>query len=189
MEEQPRRELHQPTRRRERKMQRFKSSGSAQRFLSAHAAVFNTFNVQRHLASASTHRTFRAAAMSTWRKAVTLLEISRAARLVALFRRQRDKALPRKAACEGAGDDLGDYPHAGVFAFQANSSPCADLFGPSACAAEAISAPFGQSNFLISSPGTLPIHFNLFRSLIGRYHLRLCDRDHRRRLRLGSRRA
>jgi transposase-like protein len=42
---------HQPIRRRERKMQRFKSSGSAQRFLSAHAAVFNTFNVQRHLTS------------------------------------------------------------------------------------------------------------------------------------------
>ena len=62
---------HQPTRRRERKMQRFKSSGSAQRFLSTHAAVFNTFNVQRHLTSASTHRTFRAAAMSTWREAVT----------------------------------------------------------------------------------------------------------------------
>ena len=62
---------HQPTRRRERKMQRFKSSGLAQRFLSAHAAVFNTFNVQRHLTSASTHRTFRAAAMSTWREAVT----------------------------------------------------------------------------------------------------------------------
>jgi putative transposase len=40
---------HQPTRRRERKMQRFKSSGSAQKFLSSHAAVFNTFNVQRHL--------------------------------------------------------------------------------------------------------------------------------------------
>jgi putative transposase len=61
---------HQPTRRRERKMQRFKSSGS-QRFLSAHAAVFNTFNVQRHLTSASTHRTFRAAAMNTWRGTVT----------------------------------------------------------------------------------------------------------------------
>jgi transposase-like protein len=57
---------HQPTRRRERKMQGFKSRGSAQRFLSTHAAVYNTFNVQRHLTSASTHRHFRAAAMDTW---------------------------------------------------------------------------------------------------------------------------
>ena len=61
---------HQPTRRRERKMQRFKSAGSAQKFLSIHAAVYNTFNVQRHLASAQTHRTLRAVAMSTWREAV-----------------------------------------------------------------------------------------------------------------------
>src|SRR5450755_3425661 len=61
---------HQPTRRRERKMQRFKSPGSAQKFLSTHAAVYNTFNVQRHLTSARTHRTFRAAAMNTWRDAV-----------------------------------------------------------------------------------------------------------------------
>src|SRR5208282_2391633 len=61
---------HQPTRRRERKMQRFKSPGSAQKFLSAHAAVYNTFNVQRHLASAQTHRVLRAAAMSTWRRVV-----------------------------------------------------------------------------------------------------------------------
>ena len=42
---------HQPTRRRERKMQRFKSPGSAQRFLSAQVAVHNTFNTQRHLVS------------------------------------------------------------------------------------------------------------------------------------------
>jgi transposase-like protein len=28
-------------------MQRFKSAGSAQKFLSIHAAVYNTFNVQR----------------------------------------------------------------------------------------------------------------------------------------------
>ena len=38
---------HQPTRRRERKMQGFKSVGSAQRFLSVHAAAQNTFNVER----------------------------------------------------------------------------------------------------------------------------------------------
>ena len=62
---------HQPTRRRERKMQRFKSPGSAQKFLSTHAAVYNVFNVQRHLTSAQTHHTFRAAAMNTWREAVT----------------------------------------------------------------------------------------------------------------------
>jgi putative transposase len=61
---------HQPTRRRERKMQRFKSAGSAQKFLSSHAAVYNTFNVQRHLTSAQTHRILRAAAMSAWREAV-----------------------------------------------------------------------------------------------------------------------
>jgi len=60
---------HQPTRRRERKMQRFKSPGSAQKFLSTHAAVYNAFYVQRHLASAQTHRTLRAAAMNTWREA------------------------------------------------------------------------------------------------------------------------
>src|ERR1700746_3696485 len=58
---------HQPTRRRERKMQRFKSPGSAQKFLSTHAAVYNPLNVQRHLTSAQTHRTLRAAAMDTWR--------------------------------------------------------------------------------------------------------------------------
>jgi putative transposase len=61
---------HQPTRRRERKMQRFKSVRSAQKFLSTHAAVHNTFNVQRHLTSARTHRTLRFAAMNTWRAAV-----------------------------------------------------------------------------------------------------------------------
>jgi putative transposase len=53
---------HQPVRRRERKMQRFKSARSAQRFLSMHAAVHNTFNLQRHLVSRSTLRIFRAEA-------------------------------------------------------------------------------------------------------------------------------
>ena len=45
-------------------MQRFKSAGSAQKFLSTHAAVYNTFNVQRHLTSAQSHRVLRARAMS-----------------------------------------------------------------------------------------------------------------------------
>jgi putative transposase len=60
---------HQPTRRRERKMQRFKSPGSAQRFLAAHAAVYNTFNLQRHLISRRTLRRFRANAMKQWQAA------------------------------------------------------------------------------------------------------------------------
>src|SRR6476661_4983875 len=60
---------HQPTRRRERKMQGFKSVGSAQRFLSVHAAVHNTFNVQRHLTSRRTLRVLRDEAFRTWRAA------------------------------------------------------------------------------------------------------------------------
>src|SRR6201984_3299625 len=47
---------HQPVRRRERKIQRFKSAGSAQRFLGMRAAVHNTFNLDRHLVSRSTLR-------------------------------------------------------------------------------------------------------------------------------------
>jgi putative transposase len=62
---------HQPTRRRERRMQG-KFPGSAQRFLSTHAATYNTFNVQRHLISARTHRAFRASAMNVWRAAVAV---------------------------------------------------------------------------------------------------------------------
>ena len=57
---------HQPLRRRERKMQGFKSAKSAQRFVSVHAAVYNTFNVQRHLISWRIHRQFRTAAHNSW---------------------------------------------------------------------------------------------------------------------------
>jgi putative transposase len=57
---------HQVVRRRERKMQRFKSPGSAQRFLSVHSAVHNTFNLQRHLISRRTLRVFRTEAMEQW---------------------------------------------------------------------------------------------------------------------------
>ena len=61
---------HQPVRRPERKMQRFKSARSAQRFLSMRAAIHNTFNLQRHLVSRATLRVFRAEAANQWRDAV-----------------------------------------------------------------------------------------------------------------------
>ena len=57
---------HLPIRRRERKQQKFKSQGSAQRFLSAHGAINNTFNLQEHLIRRSTLRTFRTAAHDAW---------------------------------------------------------------------------------------------------------------------------
>lgn len=57
---------HQPTRQRERQRRRFRSLGSAQMFLSTHAAVYNQFNVQRHLISRSTMKSFRAAAFTEW---------------------------------------------------------------------------------------------------------------------------
>lgn len=60
---------HQPVRRREHKMQRFKSPGSAQRFLSAQAAVHNTFAYQRHLISRRILRDFRTKAICTWQAA------------------------------------------------------------------------------------------------------------------------
>jgi putative transposase len=61
---------HQVVRRRERQMQRFKSARSAQCFLSVHAAVHNTFNLQRHLISRPTLRAFRAEAKAQWQAAV-----------------------------------------------------------------------------------------------------------------------
>ena len=60
---------HVPVRRRERKRQGFRSPGSAQRFLSMHAATYNTFTVPRHLTTARVHRLFRAEAFATWREA------------------------------------------------------------------------------------------------------------------------
>jgi putative transposase len=57
---------HLPIRKRERRMQCFKSQGSAQRFLSTHAAVYNTFNVQRHLLSRASLRDLRHEALRNW---------------------------------------------------------------------------------------------------------------------------
>ncbi len=47
-------------------MQRFKSQGQAQRFVSTHSAIYNTFNIQRHLISRNTMRQLRASAIEEW---------------------------------------------------------------------------------------------------------------------------
>ena len=60
---------HLDIRRRERKQQKFKSQGSAQRFLSSHSAIYNCFNLQPHLIRRPTHRQFRAKAHQAWAEA------------------------------------------------------------------------------------------------------------------------
>ena len=57
---------HQPTRVRERGMRRFKSIVQAQRFLGVHSAVYNLFNLGRHLISAKHYRILRLCAFASW---------------------------------------------------------------------------------------------------------------------------
>src|SRR3712207_3631085 len=57
---------HQPTRRRERQMKRFKSARQAQRFLSAHDQISNLFHLRRGQVSAGEYRAARARAFGTW---------------------------------------------------------------------------------------------------------------------------
>ena len=47
-------------------MRRFKSAHQAQRFLGVHAAVYNLFNLGRHLISAKHYRLFRQRAFASW---------------------------------------------------------------------------------------------------------------------------
>ena len=63
---------HQPTRVRERGMRKFKSASQAQRFLSTHAAVYNLFNLGRHLISAKHYRIFRQRAFASWKYAAAV---------------------------------------------------------------------------------------------------------------------
>src|SRR5215203_5061378 len=57
---------HQPTRRRERQMKRFKSARQAQRFLSAHDQINNLFQLRRDHIPADQHRAARTQAFQTW---------------------------------------------------------------------------------------------------------------------------
>jgi putative transposase len=61
---------HESTRVRERGMRKFKSVRQAQRFLGAHAAVSNLFNLGRHLVKAQHYRDLRVSAFSEWSRAV-----------------------------------------------------------------------------------------------------------------------
>src|SRR5438045_4686581 len=57
---------HQPTRRRERQMKRFKSAGHAQRFLSAHDQINNLFHLRRDHVTAAEHRASRTQTFQVW---------------------------------------------------------------------------------------------------------------------------
>jgi putative transposase len=57
---------HQPTRRRERQMKRFKSARHAQRFLATHDQVNNLFHLRRHRLPAAQYGAARAQAFRTW---------------------------------------------------------------------------------------------------------------------------
>ena len=58
---------HQPFRRRERAMQRFRSTKTLQKFSSVHAEVHNHFNQERHLVTRQAYKQRRAGALAEWR--------------------------------------------------------------------------------------------------------------------------
>ena len=51
-------------------MRKFKSIKQVQHFLGVHAAVYNLFNLGRHLVSAEHYRLFRLRAFASWKCAV-----------------------------------------------------------------------------------------------------------------------
>ncbi len=58
---------HQPFRRRERAMAKFRSAKSLQKFASIHSSVHNHFNQERHLYSRENFKLNRTAALAEWR--------------------------------------------------------------------------------------------------------------------------
>ncbi len=59
---------HQPFRRREKAMAKFRSPATLQKFASIHASVHNHFNQERHLYRRKTFKLNRAAAVAEWRQ-------------------------------------------------------------------------------------------------------------------------
>ncbi len=59
---------HQPLRRRERAMLRFRRMRSLQKFAAVHSSVHNHFNQERHLYSRNNFKQNRAAALAEWRQ-------------------------------------------------------------------------------------------------------------------------
>jgi putative transposase len=53
-------------------MRKYKSVKQAQRFLNVHAAVYNLFNLGRHLVSAGTYRYFRSRSFASWKDAAMI---------------------------------------------------------------------------------------------------------------------
>jgi putative transposase len=58
---------HQPFRRRQRAMQRFRSLKTLQKFSSVHAQAHNQFNQERHLVTRQVYKQRRSAALAEWR--------------------------------------------------------------------------------------------------------------------------
>jgi putative transposase len=63
---------HQPTRQRERRMQRFKSPGHAQRFLAAYGPIASHFRPRRHRFSAPAYRQEMGQRFQVWREVTGL---------------------------------------------------------------------------------------------------------------------
>jgi len=62
---------HQPTRQREQRMQRFKSPGQAQRFLSAYGPIMQHFRPRRHQLSAPAYRQEMRKRFQSWEEITT----------------------------------------------------------------------------------------------------------------------
>ena len=62
---------HQPFRRRERAMAKFRSAKSLQKFASIHASIHNHFNRERHLYCRQDFKPNRTAALAEWRQLAT----------------------------------------------------------------------------------------------------------------------